>query len=55
MGKVTVLRAGPLTTVQDLGRRGQRALGVSSGGALDPGAARVANLLVGNPDRCRAP
>lgn len=48
MGKVTVLRAGPLTTVQDLGRRGQRALGVSAGGALDLEAARLANLLVGN-------
>ena len=49
MGKVTVLRAGPLTTVQDLGRQGQRALGVSAGGALDLEAARLANLLVGNP------
>ena len=49
MGIVTVLRAGPLTSVQDLGRRGHRALGVSSGGALDLCAARVANLLVANP------
>lgn len=48
MEKVTVLRAGPLTSVQDLGRRGQRALGVSAGGALDRDAARLANLLVGN-------
>lgn len=49
MGKVTVRRAGPLTTVQDLGRRGHRALGVAGGGALDLCAARVANLLAGNP------
>lgn len=49
MGKVTVLRAGPLTTVQDLGRGGQRALGLSAGGALDRGAAQIANLLVRNP------
>jgi len=35
--------------VQDLGRRGTRALGVAPGGALDLCAARVANLLVGNP------
>ena len=49
MGTVTVLRAGPLTSVQDLGRTGHRALGVARGGALDPFAAQVANILVGNP------
>jgi antagonist of KipI len=48
MGGVTVRRAGPLTTVQDLGRVGRRHEGVSSGGALDPFAARIVNLLVGN-------
>jgi antagonist of KipI len=50
MGEVTVRRAGPLTTVQDLGRARRRREGVSLGGALDPFAARVANLLVGNPE-----
>ena len=49
MGKIVVVRAGPLTSVQDLGRPGHRALGVSRGGALDLRAAQVANLLVGNP------
>lgn len=49
MGEVKVLRAGSLTTVQDLGRPGQRALGVAPGGVLDACAARVANILVGNP------
>ena len=44
-----VLRAGPLTTVQDLGRGHHRALGVSKGGALDLCAAQIANLLVANP------
>ncbi len=43
-----ILRAGPLASVQDLGRFGRRAIGVSSGGALDSFAASVANLLVGN-------
>jgi antagonist of KipI len=43
-----VSRAGFLTTVQDLGRIGFRQFGVSSGGALDLHALRVANLLVGN-------
>ena len=46
--KATLLRAGFLSSVQDLGRPGQRASGVSPGGALDPHALAVANLLVGN-------
>jgi len=41
---------GPLTTVQDLGRRGFRRFGVPLSGALDAGSLRVANLLVGNPE-----
>jgi antagonist of KipI len=45
-----VARAGFLTTVQDCGRKGFRQFGVSSGGALDTHAMRVANLLVGNDD-----
>src|SRR5919106_1619653 len=43
-----VQRAGFLTSVQDLGRTGFRQLGVSTSGALDSFALRVANLLVGN-------
>ena len=46
---VEVIKPGTLTTVQDLGRRGFAALGVGRGGALDPWAAAVANLAVGNP------
>ena len=45
---VIVERAGFLTSVQDLGRTGFREFGVALGGALDPFALRVANLLVGN-------
>jgi len=45
-----VLRAGPLTTVQDLGRPGWAHLGVPRSGALDQPALRLANRLVGNPD-----
>src|SRR5256886_11661311 len=44
----TAIRAGFLTSVQDLGRAGIREFGVSLGGALDPHALRVANLLAGN-------
>jgi antagonist of KipI len=46
----TVVRAGFLTSVQDLGRLGFRQFGVSVGGALDSHALRVANLLVGNAE-----
>jgi antagonist of KipI len=47
---VTVIRAGMQTTVQDLGRSGHLAEGVPHGGAADPFAHRVANLLVGNAE-----
>ena len=45
-----VKRAGFLTSVQDLGRTGLREFGVSTSGALDSFALRVANLLVGNDE-----
>jgi antagonist of KipI len=48
--KAVALRAGFLTSVQDLGRTGFRQFGVSTSGALDPFALRVANLLVGNDE-----
>ncbi|MEV1055471.1 biotin-dependent carboxyltransferase family protein [Streptomyces sp. NPDC049887] len=44
-----VVRAGALTTVQDLGRPGYAHLGVPRSGALDPSALRLVNRLVGNP------
>ncbi len=48
---IEVLRAGLLTTIQDLGRPGYRHLGITTGGALDPLALEVGNRLVGNrPD-----
>jgi biotin-dependent carboxylase-like uncharacterized protein len=46
---ITVIRSGPLTTVQDQGRFGYAHLGVPRSGALDQPAARHANALVGNP------
>nr|WP_296072284.1 biotin-dependent carboxyltransferase family protein [uncultured Actinoplanes sp.] len=46
---ITVVRAGPLTTVQDLGRPGYAHLGVPRSGALDQPALRRANALAGNP------
>lgn len=46
---LTVVRAGALTTVQDLGRPGYAHLGVPASGALDRLAHLLANRLVGNP------
>ncbi|WP_351224367.1 biotin-dependent carboxyltransferase family protein [Streptomyces sp. NPDC002133] len=48
---LAVVRAGALTSVQDLGRPGHAHLGVPRSGALDPGALRLVNRLVGNPER----
>jgi biotin-dependent carboxylase-like uncharacterized protein len=45
---IEVVRTGPLTTVQDLGRPGYAHLGVPRSGALDAPALRRANALVGN-------
>ncbi|MFJ1588493.1 biotin-dependent carboxyltransferase family protein [Streptomyces sp. NPDC088197] len=47
--ELAVVRAGALTTVQDLGRPGHAHLGVPRSGALDGPALRAANRLVGNP------
>nr|WSX73125.1 biotin-dependent carboxyltransferase family protein [Streptomyces sp. NBC_00899]WSX80809.1 biotin-dependent carboxyltransferase family protein [Streptomyces sp. NBC_00899] len=46
-----VVRAGALTTVQDVGRAGFAHLGVPRSGALDLPAHRLANRLVGNGER----
>src|SRR4051812_42140965 len=51
MNEIEVVRAGPLTTFQDRGRRGCAHLGVPPSGAADPIAYELANRAVGNdPD-----
>jgi antagonist of KipI len=45
---IDIEHPGLLTTIQDRGRAGFQHLGLSPGGAMDPDAARMANLLVGN-------
>lgn len=45
---IELLRAGPLTTVQDLGRQAWRDRGISCCGAVDDIALGWGNLLVGN-------
>ncbi|GHE05052.1 biotin-dependent carboxyltransferase family protein [Streptomyces alanosinicus] len=47
--KLTVVRSGALTTVQDRGRPGHAHLGVPRSGALDAPAMALANRLLGNP------
>ncbi len=50
-GMIEIVAAGPLATVQDLGRPGWASLGVPRSGAFDRAAARLANRLVGNAGR----
>ncbi len=47
---IEILSAGFSTTVQDPGRRGFAALGVSLAGAADAYSLRIGNLLVGNDE-----
>ena len=47
---IRVLEPGPLTTVQDLGRRGYLRYGIPESGPIDRAAFVLANRLVGNPD-----
>jgi biotin-dependent carboxylase-like uncharacterized protein len=51
---IEVVRAGALTTVQDLGRPGLAHLGVGRSGAADLGSLRLANRLVGNHEGAAA-
>jgi antagonist of KipI len=45
---LTIVRAGMLTTIQDLGRWGRQASGVPVAGPMDEYSHRLANRLVGN-------
>lgn len=47
-----VRRPGLRTSVQDLGRPGRAALGISPSGAVDRPALRLGNRLLGNPEEC---
>ena len=44
-----VLKAGPLTLIQDLGRIGFASIGVGSSGAADRGAFRLGARLLAQP------
>lgn len=49
-----IAKPGMLTTVQDLGRFGYRALGINPNGAMDPVALRLINTLLDNADSAPA-
>ena len=51
---VTVLDGGPMTTVQDLGRRGFWHVGVPPSGPMDDLSHRLVNAIVGNADSAPA-
>ncbi len=54
MTALRVVRPGPLTLVEDLGRPGHAAIGIGRSGAADRGALRLANRAVGNPEGAAA-
>ncbi len=49
MSEIRVIKPGIFTTIQDLGRWGFQAQGVSVAGAMDPYSHRLANALARNP------
>jgi biotin-dependent carboxylase-like uncharacterized protein len=50
MEAIELIRPGILSSIQDLGRFGFQEYGISTSGAMDKFALRVANLLVGNDE-----
>ena len=47
---IRILKAGLMTTIQDLGRIGYQSQGFSVAGAMDVRSFKIANLLVDNPE-----
>jgi len=48
MGKVKILKTGPMATIQDAGRFGYRKYGIPQSGAMDDEALHFVNQLLGN-------
>ncbi len=47
---ILIRKPGMLASFQDLGRSGFARFGINPGGVMDTAAARIANILCGNPD-----
>lgn len=54
MPNLRIIEPGMLTTVQDLGRIGHSAIGVTTAGAADTLSLRIGNRLLGNEDHAAA-
>lgn len=54
MDVVRLIEPGPLTTIQDKGRKGYQRFGMPVAGAMDLFSYRIANLLVGNNEDAAA-
>lgn len=54
MDAVRLIEPGPLTTIQDRGRKGYQRFGMPVAGAMDLFSYRIANLLVGNDEGAAA-
>lgn len=50
MGKLRVIKTGPMATIQDKGRFGYRQFGIPQSGVIDFDSMAIANFLVGNPN-----
>lgn len=50
MGRLKVIKSGPMATIQDFGRFGYRRYGIPQSGAMDKQFMIAANQLVGNPE-----
>ena len=46
--RITIIKPGMLTTIQDMGRKGYQKFGIIESGAMDQYSLQVANILVGN-------
>ena len=47
---IKIIKAGLLTTIQDMGRYGYQETGMSVSGVMDTRSASLANILVGNDE-----
>ena len=47
---IRIIKAGMMTTVQDLGRTGYQSQGFSVAGVMDVRSFKLANLLLDNPE-----
>ena len=52
---IRILKAGLLTTVQDMGRTGYQSQGFGVSGVMDVRSFKIANLLLDNPESWTLP